>query len=95
MHARPSGRDEALGGAAPALPAGSGRLGAAPDAHSARDADARRAPWPSPQKHAPDGVPTESAHPARFSPDDKFSRERITCKKRFNLLPTQQPPKVY
>ena len=36
-------------------------------------------------------TPTNSAHPARFSPDDKFSGERITCKKRFNLLPTQQP----
>lgn len=42
------------------------------------------------QKTAPDGTPTKSAHPARFSPDDKFSRERITCKKRFGLLPTQQ-----
>ena len=28
---------------------------------------------------------------ARFSPDDKFSRERITLKKRFGLLPTQTP----
>jgi len=28
-------------------------------------------------------------------PDDKFSKERITCKKRFNILPTQQAPKVY
>eukprot|EP01032_Pedospumella_encystans_P018421 gene18421-20971_t len=35
------------------------------------------------------GTPTSSAHPARFSPDDKFSRERIIGKKRFNLLPTQ------
>jgi H/ACA ribonucleoprotein complex subunit 3 len=43
------------------------------------------------QKVAPDGSPTKSAHPARFSPDDKFSRERITCKKRFGILPTQQP----
>ncbi|KXZ50777.1 hypothetical protein GPECTOR_15g462 [Gonium pectorale] len=42
------------------------------------------------KKVAPDGTPTKSAHPARFSPDDKFSRERITCKKRFGLLPTQQ-----
>lgn len=47
------------------------------------------------QKVAPDGTPTESAHPARFSPDDKFSRERVTCKKRFNLLPTQQPERQY
>jgi len=44
------------------------------------------------QKAAPDGKPTLSAHPARFSPDDKFSRERLVCKKRFNLLPTQQAP---
>jgi len=40
-------------------------------------------------------VPTTSAHPARFSPDDKFSRERITTKKRHNLLPTQQEPVKY
>ncbi|KAL0024179.1 hypothetical protein WJX77_004503 [Trebouxia sp. C0004] len=33
-------------------------------------------------KTAPDGSATQSAHPARFSPDDKFSRERLTCKKR-------------
>ncbi|KAF8069639.1 protein phosphatase 2C 8 [Scenedesmus sp. PABB004] len=36
-------------------------------------------------KVAPDGSPTKSAHPARFSPDDKFSRERVTCKKRAPL----------
>lgn len=47
------------------------------------------------KKAAPDGTPTMSAHPARFSPDDKFSRERTTCKKRFNLLPTQQPAVKY
>jgi H/ACA ribonucleoprotein complex subunit 3 len=41
------------------------------------------------------GNPSLSAHPARFSPDDQFSKERITCKKRFNLLPTQLPGKVY
>jgi H/ACA ribonucleoprotein complex subunit 3 len=45
------------------------------------------------QKTAPDGKPTLSAHPARFSPDDKFSKQRIACKKRFGLLPTQQPEK--
>ena len=39
------------------------------------------------QKTAPDGKPTHSAHPARFSPDDKFSRQRVTLKKRFDLLP--------
>lgn len=36
------------------------------------------------------GEITKSAHPARFSPDDKYSRHRVTLKKRFNLLPTQQ-----
>ncbi|CAG2163411.1 unnamed protein product [Oppiella nova] len=39
----------------------------------------------------PIGSPTFSAHPARFSPEDKYSRERITIKRRFGLLPTQQP----
>ncbi len=28
------------------------------------------------------GKATTSAHPARFSPDDKFSRQRVTLKKR-------------
>ncbi|WVZ07534.1 hypothetical protein V8G54_020880 [Vigna mungo] len=32
---------------------------------------------------------------ARFSPDDKFSSQRVTLKKRFGLLPTQQPPPKY
>ena len=41
------------------------------------------------------GAPTLSAHPARFSPDDKFSKERIACKKRFGLLPTQREGKEY
>ena len=40
----------------------------------------------------PQGKPTLSAHPARFSPDDTYSRQRILCKRRFGLLPTQQPP---
>ena len=30
----------------------------------------------APQKLGPDGKATVSAHPARFSPDDKFSRVR-------------------
>jgi len=42
-------------------------------------------------KTAPDGTPTKSAHPARFSPDDKFSAQRILIKKRFSILPTQTP----
>lgn len=29
---------------------------------------------------------------ARFSPDDPYQKERYECKKRYNLLPTQQPP---
>lgn len=36
------------------------------------------------------GQVTKSAHPARFSPDDKWSRQRVTLKRRFNLLLTQQ-----
>ncbi|CAF9908142.1 MAG: snoRNP complex protein [Gomphillus americanus] len=32
---------------------------------------------------------TKSAHPARFSPDDKYSRHRVTLKKRYGLLITQ------
>ena len=43
------------------------------------------------QKTDPYGNPTISAHPARFSPDDKFSRYRIQLKKRFGILLTQQP----
>ncbi|CAK9784335.1 unnamed protein product [Cutaneotrichosporon oleaginosum] len=39
------------------------------------------------------GKPSKSAHPARFSPDDKFSRHRVTIKKRFGILPTQLPTK--
>ena len=33
-------------------------------------------------KKAVDGVVSLSAHPARFSPDDKMSRQRVTLKKR-------------
>jgi H/ACA ribonucleoprotein complex subunit 3 len=43
------------------------------------------------KKQSPTGKSTQSAHPARFSPDDKFSRHRITVKKRFGILLTQQP----
>ncbi|CAG9789145.1 unnamed protein product [Diatraea saccharalis] len=42
----------------------------------------------------PNGKPTLSAHPARFSPEDKYSRQRITIKKRFGLLLTQQPEPI-
>ncbi|KAM4053797.1 H/ACA ribonucleoprotein complex subunit 3 [Anomaloglossus baeobatrachus] len=43
---------------------------------------------------SPSGQPTCSAHPARFSPDDKYSRHRVSIKKRFGLLLTQQPRPV-
>ncbi|KAH9058265.1 H/ACA ribonucleoprotein complex, subunit Nop10 [Lactarius vividus] len=39
------------------------------------------------------GKITKSAHPARFSPDDKFSRHRVTIKKRHGVLLTQLPSK--
>lgn len=41
------------------------------------------------KKVTEEGEITKSAHPARFSPDDKYSRQRVTLKKRFGLLPTQ------
>lgn len=41
------------------------------------------------QKVTADGEITKSAHPARFSPDDKYSRQRVTLKKRFGMLPNQ------
>eukprot|EP01133_Synstelium_polycarpum_P007742 gene7742-9072_t len=47
------------------------------------------------KKQGPSNKVAYSAHPARFSVDDKHSRERIALKKRFNLLLTQQPPMQY
>ncbi|KAI8329112.1 H/ACA ribonucleoprotein complex subunit 3 [Chlamydoabsidia padenii] len=41
------------------------------------------------KKTDPFGNATKSAHPARFSPDDKFSRQRVTIKKRYNILLSQ------
>ncbi|KAJ5345137.1 ribosome biogenesis protein nop10 [Penicillium brevicompactum] len=41
-------------------------------------------------KKVQNGEVTKSAHPARFSPDDKYSRHRVTLKKRYGLLLTQQ-----
>ncbi|XP_006730693.1 H/ACA ribonucleoprotein complex subunit 3 [Mirounga angustirostris] len=46
------------------------------------------------KKLDPMGQQTCSAHPARFSPDDKYSRHRITVKKRFKVLMTQRPRPV-
>ena len=41
------------------------------------------------KKSTPSGGVSESAHPARFSPDDKFSSQRVALKKRHGLyLPT-------
>lgn len=45
------------------------------------------------KKKTVDGIVTTTAHPARFSPDDKFSRHRVTIKKRYGILPTQLPTK--
>jgi len=47
------------------------------------------------KKEDEQGKPTFSAHPAKFSPEDKYSRQRITIKKRFGLLLTQQPKPAY
>jgi len=42
------------------------------------------------KKESPEGKTTESAHPARFSPDDKYSSQRVALKKRFGIyLPDQ------
>lgn len=46
------------------------------------------------KKVDPNGVATQSAHPARFSPDDKFSRHRVEIKRRFNTLLADQKPKA-
>ncbi|KAK1936234.1 putative ribosome biogeneisis subunit NOP10 [Babesia divergens] len=34
----------------------------------------------------PNGEATLTAHPARFTPEDKYSKQRIALKKRFDLL---------
>ncbi|SCZ98987.1 BZ3500_MvSof-1268-A1-R1_Chr3-1g05749 [Microbotryum saponariae] len=43
------------------------------------------------KKTTADGKMTKSAHPARFSPDDKFSRHRVTIKKRCQYFETASP----
>ncbi|TPX31539.1 hypothetical protein SmJEL517_g05159 [Synchytrium microbalum] len=43
------------------------------------------------KKLTTDGSITKSAHPARFSPDDKYSKHRVTLKRRFKVLLTQTP----
>ena len=47
------------------------------------------------KKIAPNGKTTISSHPARFSPDDKLSKERVVMKKRFGILLTQQSSPVF
>ena len=42
------------------------------------------------QKKDPQGRPTESAHPARFSPDDQYSKYRVLIKRRYGILPPQK-----
>ncbi|KAK0414950.1 hypothetical protein QR680_011691 [Steinernema hermaphroditum] len=44
---------------------------------------------------SPSGQETQSAHPARFSPEDQYSKYRITIKKRFGILRTQQGNPTY
>ncbi|CAJ1012507.1 putative Nucleolar RNA-binding protein, Nop10p family [Leishmania naiffi] len=44
------------------------------------------------KKMDPENKPTLSAHPARFSPDDKFSRQRVTIKRRFKVLVSERRP---
>jgi len=43
------------------------------------------------KKFSPEKKVTESAHPARFSPDDKFSSQRVALKKRFGIYLPDQP----
>lgn len=45
------------------------------------------------KKTDPEGKATMSAHPARFSPDDKYSRHRIAIKRRFKILVADKKPK--
>ncbi|CCW67105.1 unnamed protein product [Phytomonas sp. Hart1] len=45
------------------------------------------------KKIDPYDKPTLSAHPARFSPDDAYSRHRIIIKRRFKVLASEKKPK--
>ena len=56
-----------------------------------QSAPASPPPPQAPAHVAPLFLPPASPPAARFSPDDKFSRQRVTIKKRFGLLPTQKP----
>ncbi|EZG78627.1 H/ACA ribonucleoprotein complex subunit 3, partial [Gregarina niphandrodes] len=41
---------------------------------------------------SPTGEATFTAHPARFSPDDKYAAQRVLLKKRFGLLAGAETP---
>ncbi|XP_060058399.1 H/ACA ribonucleoprotein complex subunit 3-like [Erinaceus europaeus] len=43
------------------------------------------------KKFDPNGEQTLLAHPARFSPDDKYSQHWMTIKRHSKVLRTQQP----
>ena len=44
------------------------------------------------KKLDPEGNATMSAHPARFSPDDKYSKQRVGLKRRFKILIADKKP---
>ena len=46
------------------------------------------------QMESPEGEFTLNAHPARFSPDDQYSGQRIKLKQKFNLLPNSKNTKA-
>ena len=46
------------------------------------------------KKVDPAGSATISAHPARFSPDDKYSRHRVQVKRRFKVLQSDKRPRA-
>lgn len=45
------------------------------------------------KKSDPNDKATLSAHPARFSPDDKYSAQRIAVKRRFGVFIADKKPK--
>lgn len=44
------------------------------------------------KKIDPNAKATISAHPARFSPDDKYSAQRIAVKRRYGILKADKKP---
>ena len=43
------------------------------------------------KKIDPEGQPTLCAHPAKFSPHDLFSEQRVTLQRRFKILRKKGP----